>query len=125
MKRILITTDVRADIRATFGVANETIARALNYRMDSALSRKIRAMALRKGGQVVDDSNRFDTIHDANGRMIQTWGDGKVRLEVSKETGDAVWYVDGKERGKKPALSVAGLMALQQKLGVLYGSLSK
>lgn len=82
-------------------------------------------MALRKGGQVVDDSNRFDTIHDANGRMIQTWGDGKVRLEVSKETGDAVWYVDGKERGKKPALSVAGLMALQQKLGVLYGSLSK
>lgn len=125
MKRILITTDVRADIRATFGVANETIARALNYRIDSALSRKIRAMALRKGGQVVDDSNRFDTIHDANGRMIQTWGDGKVRLEVSKETGDAVWYVDGKERGKKPALSVAGLMALQQKLGVLYGSLSK
>ena len=125
MKRILITTDVRADIRATFGVANETIARALNYRIDSALSRKIRAMALRKGGQVVDDSNRFDTIHDANGRMIQTWGDGKVRLEVSKETGDAVWYVDGKERGKKPALSVSGLMALQQKLGVLYGSLSK
>lgn len=125
MKRILITTDVRADIRATFGVANETIARALNYRIDSALSRKIRAMALRKGGQVVDDSNRFDTIHDANGRMIQTCGGGKVRLEVSKETGDAVWYVDGKERGKKTALSVSGLMALQQKLGVLYGTLSK
>ena len=125
MKRILVTTQVRTELRAAFGVVDDTIGRALNYRNNSDLSRKIRAMALRKGGQVVDDSNRFDTIHDANGRMIQTWGDGKVRLEVSKETGDAVWYVDGKERGKKPALSVAGLMALQQKLGVLYGSLSK
>ena len=125
MKRILVTTQVRTELRDAFEVVDDTIGRALNYRNNSDLSKKIRAMALRKGGQVVDDSNRFDTIHDANGRMIQTWGDGKVRLEVSKETGDAVWYVDGKERGKKPALSVAGLMALQQKLGVLYGSLSK
>lgn len=124
MKRILITTGAREELKASFDVTDDTIGRALNYRSNSALAQKIRTLALKKGGIRIDAGSAFETIHDANGRMIQTWGGGKVRLEVSKETGDAVWYVDGKERGKKPALSVTGLMALQQKLAVLYGSLS-
>lgn len=125
MKKIAIKPGETRELMKAFGVGRVTVWRALTYKGESQLAQKIRTVALRRGGTIVGDAEAFNTIHDANGRMIQTWGDGKVRLEVSKETGDAVWYVDGKERGKKPALSVSGLMALQQKLGVLYGSLSK
>ncbi|MDD7559217.1 MAG: hypothetical protein SOW44_09030 [Porphyromonas sp.] len=124
MKKIAVQKGEQEELAKIFSVSRASVWRALSYQSGSRVAQKIRTLALKKGGIRVDAGSTFETIHDANGRMIQTWGGGKVRLEVSKETGDAVWYVDGKERGKKPALSVSGLMALQQKLAVLYGSLS-
>ena len=123
MKKIAVQKGEQEVLAKIFSVSRASVWRALTYQSESHMAEKIRTLALKRGGKVIEETCAFDTIHDANGRMIQTWGGGKVRLEVTKETGDAVWYVDGKERGKKSALSVAGLMALQQKLGVLYGSL--
>lgn len=124
MKKIAVQKGEQEELAKIFSVSRASVWRALSYQSESRVAQKIRTLALKRGGRVIEESSAMETIHDANGRMIQTWGGGKVRLEVSKETGDAVWYVDGKERGKKPALSVSGLMALQQKLAVLYGSLS-
>lgn len=124
MKKIAVQKGEQEELAKIFSVSRASVWRALVYQSESRVAQKIRTLALKRGGRVIEESSAMETIHDADGRMIQTWGGGKVRLEVSKETGDAVWYVDGKESGKKSALSVSALMALQQKLAVLYGSLS-
>lgn len=122
MKRIVVSTEVRESLRRAFGVSDKTISLALNYRRDTDLSRKIRTLAIRKGGKIYD-AEEMATIHDSGTKMIQTWGD-RIRLEADKSTGVVVWYVDGKKRGERSDVSIADLLVLQHRLGLIYGRLA-
>lgn len=122
MKRIVVSTEVRESLRRAFGVSDKTISLALNYRRDTDLSQKIRTLAIRKGGKIYD-AEEMATIHDSGTKMIQTWGD-RIRLEADKSTGDVVWYVDGKKRGERSDVSIADLLVIQHRLGLIYGRLA-
>ena len=122
MKRIVVSTEVRESLRRAFGVSDKTISLALNYHRDTDLSRKIRTLAIRKGGKIYD-AEEMATIHDSGTKMIQTWGD-RIRLEADKSTGAVVWYVDGKKRGERSDVSIADLLVLQHRLGLIYGRLA-
>lgn len=93
MKRIILSSEVREELVALFGVAEETISRALNYRSNSALAKKIRSVAIQKGGKVAG-GDVMETNFDSVGNMIQTWGD-TARLVANKETGHIKVYING------------------------------
>ncbi|MCI6278239.1 MAG: hypothetical protein SOW44_09060 [Porphyromonas sp.] len=125
MKRIEVTKEERSRIAEAFSSSEVTVWRALTYRVNTSRAQKIRMMALRRGGRIVDDAPLSMTIEEAAGLVIQTWAGGKVRLEVHKETAEATWYVDGKKRGTKSVAHPAELMGLQKKLEALSGALGR
>lgn len=73
---------------------------------------------MQKGGVVWSiDPDQMDTIHDTDGKMIQTWG-SRVSLEADKTTGQVRVIVDGEEKEVHEHVSVAQLMKLQQRMAV-------
>ena len=55
MKRIIVDYGTVSELYKTFGVSMVTVRRALRYQTDTELARKIRALALKKGGIEVSE----------------------------------------------------------------------
>lgn len=76
-------------ILKTFKISEVMLSYALNFdkkRGNSELAKKIRTLALQRGGVPVCELPVFETIHDANGMMRQEFLNGAV-LVVDKNTG--------------------------------------
>lgn len=116
MKRILISQETRHFILRHFGVTEQSVSRALNYKSNSRQSEQIRSLAAMRGGVVVD-TDQMDTIHDSHGKMIQTWG-GRVVLEADKTTGTVRVIIDGEEKEVHEHVSVSQLMKMQQRMAI-------
>lgn len=119
MDKIVVAKELREELCRLFGVVDDTIGKALNFKTDTELSRKIRAVALQKGGK----STKADmtTIFESNGDMVQTWGDN-YRLVVEKNTGNVKIYVKGSLEKEVKNMSVADLMKEQKRIGLLVAS---
>lgn len=91
MKRfIAVTPDTRQAITKVFGMTSRTIDRALSYAQiagNSPQARRIRVMALERGGIPMITAPEVETFHDADGFMRQYFLNG-VMLEANKKTGD-------------------------------------
>jgi hypothetical protein len=85
-KEIVVSTEGRKKIMKAFGITHAAVSYALTFKRDSELSRRIRKFALQLGGMEIPVYEDCETIHDANGKMIQDFGKG-VQLICEKETG--------------------------------------
>lgn len=86
-------------VLAAFGISEVMLSYALNFdkkRGHSELAKKIRTLALQRGGVLMNELPAFETIHDANGIMRQNFPNG-ARIEVDKNTG-AVKIFDKNEK---------------------------
>ena len=84
-KYIHIQKADREFIAKTFKVSKRTVYNAIHFEdMDegSELAKKIRKLALERGGIVMGEAPELETLHDADGYMRQYIGD--VLLEFSK-----------------------------------------
>ncbi|WP_315509365.1 hypothetical protein [Alloprevotella tannerae] len=84
-KYIHIQKADREFIAKTFKVSKRTVYNAIHFEdMDegSELAKKIRKLALERGGIVMVEAPELETLHDADGYMRQYIGD--VLLEFSK-----------------------------------------
>lgn len=111
----------RQEVRGIFGVSERMMSHALNYTRDTDLARKIRAVALQKGGRVVGDELHMETTFGSNGDMVQTWG-GRVKLIAERASGKVRVYVDGDLDREYDNLTVSELMKEQHRISVLVGS---
>lgn len=87
-KQIEVTPETRKEIKRAFQCSDMAMWRALSFALDTDLSRRIRKMALMKGGVVLCITPEIETIHDANGYMRQYFSNGAM-IEVDKNTGTA------------------------------------
>ena len=85
-KFIQISRKDRDFIAKTFGITDRMVGKGLYYESYSALAKRIRTLALQRGGVIMNVVPEVETIHDAGGLMMQTFADG-ARLFVNKETG--------------------------------------
>ena len=85
-KFIQISRKDRDFIAKTFGITDRMVGKGLYYESYSALAKRIRTLALQRGGVIMNVIPEVETIHDAGGLMMQTFADG-ARLFVNKETG--------------------------------------
>ncbi len=94
-KFITATKETREQITKAFrGISRQTIWRALHFEdmnKGTDTERRIRKMALNRGGIVMVVSPEMETMHDADGYMRQYFPNGAM-LEASKETGQVTVF---------------------------------
>lgn len=95
-KYIHIQKEDREFITKAFGVTERTVFNALRFdekRGDTDLAKRIRKMAMERGGIEMAVVPVMETLFDADGYMRQYFPNGAL-LELSKEKGgtSALWY---------------------------------
>ena len=112
-KQILTDKETKHFLMKAFGCTQQFVWQALTFRRDSETARRIRVLALKRGGKLVDGYvPKCETTHEeVEKTMTQTFGP-RVKLVVDKETGDVSVYVDGQLKDSYKNITVPDLMQL-------------
>lgn len=87
-KYIKINEKEKQWIMCAFGISKSMVNYALSFdkkRGNSDLAKRIRKLALHRGGQLMTELPLFETIHNANGVMLQLFPNGAEIKVDSKE----------------------------------------
>ena len=99
MKRYIdITRENREFLMKVFGVTYKTILNAITFddlRGNTELAKRIRKLALERGGTVMVDVAEIETWHDADGHVRQYFPNGVI-LDGDKKSGKVDLLVGGK-----------------------------
>lgn len=90
-KYIHITKEDRMFIMKALGVTERTVFNAIRFdskRGDTELARKIRKLAMERGGIVMVVIPEIETMFDSDNYMRQYFPNGAL-LEISKDNGNA------------------------------------
>lgn len=104
-----------------FGVTGKTVQNAVRFdaeRGDTDLAKKIRKVALERGGIVMAVAPEVETLHDADGYMRQYFPNGAL-IEVKKDNGFYEVLFKGESMKKGAGLTIAQLSGLQEYAGSL------
>lgn len=106
MKKVIsVTKEQREFLCKAFGVTKQMVSYALNYNQtwgQSELAKKLRAMAIRRGGCVMVCAPESAVVYDADGMMRQHFENGMMwegdkhtgRLELKDERGAVVECIE-------------------------------
>lgn len=123
-KQILTDNETKTFLMKAFGCSRQAVWQALNFKRDSDQARKIRQLALKRGGKLTDGyMPKCETTHEeVEKTMTQTFGP-RVKLVVDKETGDVSVYVDGQLKESYKDITVPDLMQLQYEVELMAAAL--
>lgn len=123
-KQILTDNETKTFLMKAFGCSRQAVWQALNFKRDSDQARKIRQLALKRGGKLTDGyMPKCETTHEeVEKTMTQTFGP-RVKLVVDKETGDVSVYVDGQLKDSYKSITVPDLMQLQYEVEQMAAAL--
>ncbi|MDE7413258.1 MAG: hypothetical protein K2N05_05650 [Muribaculaceae bacterium] len=112
-REIAVTKEDRAFLMKLFGVTNQTIYNALDLDKEPTYVRsRIRKAALERGGVVMVTLPEMETIHTADGRMIQRFGNGAVLTFYRADGHGELWH-KGKLISSHRHVGVMDIFALQ------------
>ena len=119
-KRIAVTKENREFLLKTFGISKVALWKALTYKSDSMLSRRVRKLAEERGGVQLLEVEEYDptTLHDADGWMRQYFGNGAM-IEFNKEDGHANVHMRGELVQSYKDVKVAEICGIQQMAAAL------
>lgn len=116
-KKIFVEDAEKRHLCKVFKCSRMLVWKALNFKSDSELARKIRYVALSQlGGTASEDLQKSvvcDTSHEEVERTMTMKFGSRVRLVFDKETNIAKVYVDGKEERKAECKDVASFISFQ------------
>lgn len=123
-KQILTDKETKHFLMKAFDCTQQFVWQALTFRRDSETARRIRVLALKRGGKLVDGYvPKCETTHEeVEKTMTQTFGP-RVKLVVDKETGDVSVYVDGQLKDSYKNITVPDLMQLQGEVQLMAAAL--
>lgn len=93
-KFIHITVSDREFLSKVFNCTKRMVYDAIHFRSETELARKIRKVALERGGIIMALSPVVETLHDADGYIRQYFPNG-VLLELRKADGTGVVLKEG------------------------------
>jgi len=111
-KKVCVSRGVQGELQKIFGCTGVMVWKALTYKSDTELARKIRKQALDRGGKVVCTLPECETIHDSGCIMRQTFANGAV-LEVDKSDGSGTVWHDGRKKVHLKNMTVMELYMIQ------------
>lgn len=87
-RQIRIGVDVKRAIGKETGLSSAAVSYALAFQRNGKESQRVRELALQRGGQVYCTLPECETIHDADGKMIQSFANGAT-ITLDKATSEA------------------------------------
>ena len=112
-REIAVTKEDRVFLMKLFGVTNQTIYNALDLDKEQTDVRsRIRKAALERGGVVMVTLPEMETIHTADGRMVQRFGNGAVLTFYRADGHGELWH-KGKLISSHRHVGVMDIFALQ------------
>lgn len=119
-RMIAVSREVREELERIFKVTMRTVFNALAYDSEtSGIQRRIRKMAIMKGGVVMNELPELETFHDtASGWMRQYTSNGAI-IELSKITGEGHVYHKGEERLSYEHITLTDIPRIQQEAAAL------
>ncbi len=124
-KQILTDNETKTFLMKAFGCSRQAVWQALNFVRDSDQARRIRTLALKRGGKLTDGGfipNCETTFEECEKTMTCTFGP-RVKLVVDRKTNDVNVYVDGEPRETYNCKCIADLMQLQYETQLMAAAL--
>lgn len=111
---IHVTKDVREFLAKAFRVTDRTVWYATTFEKDNQLHRKIRMLAIKKGGILMNEMPADETFHDNDGYMRQYLPNGAM-LELGKtpETKGGAVYFKGEMVRRYDEVMVSDIRGIQ------------
>ncbi|MEY8684876.1 hypothetical protein AB9N12_01600 [Bacteroides sp. AN502(2024)] len=114
-KYIHITKEDREFIMKAFGISEKSVFNAIRFddrRGGTDLAKKIRKLAMDRGGIVMVEIPEIETLHDADGYMRQYLPNDTL-LEFSREDGGCDVYHKGKKVRRYENVCVKEIPSIQ------------
>ena len=96
-KYIHVKKEDREFLAKVFGITPRMVFNAVHFESDSELARKVRKLAMDRGGIVMVEAPEAETLFDADGYMRQ-YLPGGVLLEFKYSDNSCTVFVKGEER---------------------------
>ena len=124
-KQILTDNETKAFLMKTFGCSRQAVWQALNFVRDSDKARRIRTLALKRGGKLTEGGftpHCETTFEECEHTMTCTFGP-RVKMVVHRNTNDVEVYVDGNRKETYQCEYASDLMQLQHETQQLASAL--
>lgn len=123
-KKIFVSDKAKAHLRKVFKCTNPMVWKALNFKSDSDLARKIRFTALQQLGGVANwKPEEVETTHEETAQTMTLHFGKRVQLVYDRKDGSSHVLVDGLERRCEPGLGIPEFMALTDEVEQMAMSL--
>lgn len=110
---ISATKDQRQKLMKIFGCGERMIRKALSYRSESLLAKKIRIAAEEDGCHTYVAMEEMECWHDSDNMMHQLFPNG-AKIEIDKTSGKGIIYHKGIRVVEKDEVYVSDLSELQE-----------
>lgn len=123
-RQILTDKETKHFLMKAFKCSQQAVWLALTFKRDSEMSRRIRALALKRGGKIVDGYvPECETTYDHHANvMTQAFGP-RVKIEYDRATGETKVFVDGQCKESHTGLDVPDFMQLQGEVQLMAAAL--
>ena len=116
-KQILTDNETKAFLIKTFQCSRQAVWQALTFQRNSDQARRIRHLALQRGGKLTDGyAPKCETSYEEGEKtMTQRFG-SRVKIVSYSETGNVSVFVDDRLKENYENLDVCSLMQLQSEV---------
>ncbi|WP_337804476.1 hypothetical protein [Barnesiella intestinihominis] len=116
-KQILTDNETKAFLIKTFQCSRQAVWQALTFQRNSDQARRIRHLALQRGGKLTDGyAPKCETSYEEGEKtMTQRFG-SRVKIVAYSETGNVSVFVDDRLKESYENLDVCSLMQLQSEV---------
>ncbi len=123
-KQILTDNETKTFLIKTFKCSRQAVWQALNFKRDSDQARRIRQLALKRGGKLADGYvPECDTVfNECKNTMECTFG-ARVKIVYDRETEETQVLVDGQLKDKYQGLDIPDFMQLQNEVEQMAAAL--
>ena len=120
-KYIHVKKEDREFLAKVFGITPRMVFNAVHFESDSELARKVRKLAMDRGGIVMVEAPEAETLFDADGYMRQ-YLPGGVLLEFKYADNSCTVFVKGEERRRFDDVHVSDIPYIQEFAGKFYSA---
>ena len=120
-KYIHVKKEDREFLAKVFGITPRMVFNAVHFESDSELARKIRKLAMARGGIVMVEAPEAETLFDADGYMRQ-YLPGGVLLEFKYSDNICTVFVKGEERRRFDDVHVSDIPYIQEFAGKFFNA---
>lgn len=123
-RQILTDKETKHFLMRTFKCTQQAVWQALTFKRDSDTARKIRTLALKRGGKLVDGYvPECETVfNEVDNAIEQTFGP-RVKMVYDRVTGETKVFVDGECKESHAGLDVPEFMQLQGEVQIMAAAL--